>query len=111
MFMICYHVVEKYNIQVRVFDVYKKLTFKHDPPSINNHNRPFYVLNDGAHIFLLDNELKTLEQKLHTNDDTEGVTLPISHNYYINTKLKNIMYIMIGEVEDFFKEMKDLCID
>lgn len=48
---------------------------------------------------------------MHTDDDTEGVTLPISHNYYINTKPNNIMYIMIDEVEDFFKKIKDLCID
>ena len=48
---------------------------------------------------------------MHTNDDTEGVTLPISHNYYINTKPNNTTYIMIDEVEDFFKKIKDLCLD
>ena len=42
---------EKYKIQVRVFDVYRKLIFKYDPPSINDHNKPFYVLNDGDHIY------------------------------------------------------------
>ena len=82
--------------------------FFYDPPSINNHNRPFYVLNDGDHIFLLDNELKTLEQKMHTDDDKEGVTLPISHNYYINTKPSIIMYIMIDEVDDFLQENQRL---
>ena len=102
---------EKYKIQVRVFDVYRKLIFKYDPPSINYHNKPFYVLNDGDHIYLLDDNLHTLKEKMHTDDDTEGVTLPISHNYYINTKPNNIMYIMIDEVEDFFKKIKDLCID
>ena len=91
--------------------MYKKLIFKYDPPSINNHNRPFYVLNDGDHIFLLDNELKTLEQKMHTDDDKEGVTLPINHDCYINTKPNNKMYIMVDEVEDFFKKIKDLRID
>ena len=45
---------------------------------------------------------------MHTDDDTEGVTLPISHNYYINTKPNNIMYIMIDEVEDFVQENQRL---
>ena len=35
---------------------------------------------------------------MHTDDDTEGVTLPVSNNYYMNTKPNNIMYIMIDEV-------------
>ena len=48
---------------------------------------------------------------MHTNDDTEGATLPISHNHHINTKPNNIMYIMIDELEDFFKKIKALCID
>ena len=51
---------EKYQIQVRVFDVYRKLFFKYDPPSTNYHNKPFYVLNDGDHIYLLDDNLHCL---------------------------------------------------
>ena len=63
---------EKYKIQVRVFDVYRKLIFKYDPPSINYHNKPFYVLNDGDHIYLLDDNLHTLKEKMHTDDDTDA---------------------------------------
>ena len=50
----------------------ESLIFQYDPPSINYHNKPFYVLNDGDHIYLLDDNLHTLKEKMHTDDDTEG---------------------------------------
>ena len=69
----------------------RKLIFNHDHPSINYHNKPFYVLKDGDHIYLLEDNLHSLKENMHTHDDKEGVTLPKSHNYYINTKPNNIM--------------------
>ena len=47
---------------------------------------------------------------MHTDDDTEGVMLPITHDYYTNTKPNNVMYIMTDDVEDFIKKIEDLCI-
>ena len=81
MFMSCYHYLKKYKAQVRVFDVYRTLILKSDPPSINYRHKQFYVLNDGDHIYLLDDNLHTVKENMYTYDDTEGVTLPISHNY------------------------------
>ena len=54
---------KKYQMQIRTFDVYKKLIFEYGPPSINDHNRSFYVLNDGDHIYSLDDNLHTLNRK------------------------------------------------
>ena len=51
------HSLNNLKIQVRVFDVYSKLIYKYGPPSTNSHNKPFYVLNDGDHIYVLDNDL------------------------------------------------------
>ena len=65
--------------------------YKYDPPSMNANNKPFYVLNDGDHIYVLDNDLKVLQQKMEFEDENEKAKpLQVSHNCYINMDPKPV---------------------
>jgi hypothetical protein len=43
--------------------------------------------------------------------ETDVKPLTVSHNYYINTNPKPVMYIMINDAEDLFKRIKELSVD
>ena len=86
-----------------MFDVYGERMYKFDPFIDSRHNRPFYVLNDGNHIYTLDHELKNLQQRLE--EESDNTILTVSNSYYINPNPKPITYIMINDIDDLFKKM------
>lgn len=97
---------EKYQIPVRMYGTYRELLYKYDPFVNHRHNPPFYVLNDGDHIYTLDHELKSLQQRLEEEGDKTVLT--VSNNYYINPNPKPIKYIMINDIDDLFIQMKEI---
>jgi len=44
---------QKYNLQLRVFDIIGKLIFKYDPAHHNHNNKPMYCMIKGNHVYTL----------------------------------------------------------
>jgi len=86
--MTCCPFLKKYQIPVRMYGTYRELLYKYDPFVNHRNNPPFYVLNDGDHIYTLDHELKSLQRRLEEEGDKTVLT--VSNNYYINPNPKRI---------------------
>lgn len=67
--MMSCHFFQKYKLRLRVFDLFYKMIFKYEPESFNEHNKPLYCMTDGDHIYTLNHDLKSLQQK--QDDNTE----------------------------------------
>ena len=63
----------KYKLRLRVFDMFCKLIFRYDPPSFNNHNKVLYCMTKGDHIYTLNYNIKSLEQKQNDEDNSEYI--------------------------------------
>ena len=59
---------QKYKLKLRVFDIFYKCIFRHDPLVENQNNKTMYVLADGDHIYTLSHDLKRLEQMQECED-------------------------------------------
>ena len=80
----------KHNLQLKVFDVYCKSIFKYDPPTRNHHNKITYCMVKGDHVYTLNHNLKSLQQK---QDDDIKVIVKASSDYRINENKKtNIIH-------------------
>ena len=76
---------QKHNLQLRVFDVYGTCIFKYDPPVRNHHNKIAYCMVKGDHVYTLNHDLKSLQQK---QDDDVKVIVKSSSDYRINEDKK-----------------------
>ena len=88
---------KEYRIQLRVFDAMGKLIYKYNPEKRNSHNKVFYCQIKGDHIYTLNHDLKTLEQKL---DADPSYVVKASDNYYLSDSDEIHQYKMIESVDD-----------
>ena len=88
---------EKYNLQLRVFDIFDKLIFKYDPEQVNFHNKPMFCMIKGNHVCTLNYNIKTLQHK-YEND--HSIVVRASPNYHINENKKVHEYKIIESVND-----------
>ena len=95
---------DKYNIPVKVFDVNYKFIFRHHQNNINKRIKPLYVLMKNNHIYVLNHDLKRLEQKLK---EDYGIKISASENYSINDKANYNTFKMIESIDDVIKILKD----
>jgi len=91
---------QKYNLQLRVFDIFKKLIFKYDPERVNFHNKPMFCMIKGNHVYTLNHNVKSLQQK-YDNDDS--IIVRASPNYRINENKQVHEYKMIESVNDVLR--------
>ena len=73
----------KYKLHLRVYDIFGKLIFEYNPPIRNHHNKTMYCLIKGNHVYTLNHDLKTLQQKKQTPEDNHFIS-KASPNYHIN---------------------------
>ena len=67
-------VFQHYRIQVRIYDVFEKLIFKHDPPK-RDHNIPtLYAIVKNNHIYTVNDNLNSLKQ----TTEKEDITIQVS---------------------------------
>jgi hypothetical protein len=60
----------KYRLKVRMFDaLVEKILYKYDPPFPDSHAKPFYCMVKDNHIYVLNYDLKTLEQTQNDEGD------------------------------------------
>ena len=106
--MIRYPSLRKNRIQVKVIEIYiyKQGLWEYNPRSISHKNQASYVLSDGDHIYVLSQELKSLQQTM--NRESEGHKLhilPVGKNYVINPKPQTPKYIMIENEDGMYNEI------
>jgi hypothetical protein len=86
----------EFNIQARIFDYFNRLIYKYDPPKRNHNIKCFYALLKNNHIYSLNHDLKTLQQKhipkMHV--------VKASTDYYINEVEEPPKYKMISDIND-----------
>lgn len=95
---------DKYNIPVKLFDMSYNLRWRHNQNNINSQIKPLYVLMKDNHIYVLNHDLKRLEQKLN---EEHHVKLTASDNYYVNEKSQYNTFKMLESLDDIIKIIKD----
>ena len=60
-----------YRIQARIFDPFGKMVYKHEPEIRNHHVKPLYGMIKGNHIYTLNHDIKSLEQKQDKEHDKQ----------------------------------------
>jgi hypothetical protein len=60
----------KYRLKVRIFDAFvKHILYRYDPQFPDFHAKPFYCMIQNNHIYVLNSDLKSLEQQLKDEGD------------------------------------------
>ena len=60
---------QQYRLQLRVFDVFGKMICRHEPETRNPHNKVMYCMVKGNHVYTLNNNLASLEQKMNAKHE------------------------------------------
>ena len=53
----------EFSIQVRIYDYSNAWVYEYDPPKRNHHIKTFYALVKDLHIYVLNHDLKSIQQK------------------------------------------------
>ena len=100
-------IFEKYRLKVRIFDAFNKLIYKYDPPIPDFHAKPFCCMIKNNHIYVLNYDLKSLEQK--RDDEGNRKRAYASEDFFIK-KVKDEddeKYSMIDNLDDILKIIKN----
>ena len=92
-------VFKAYGLQVRIYNIFTNLIYKYDPPKRNHHIKTLYAMVKNNHIYALNHDLKSIQQK-------QGGSMPIvraSTDYYLNEKDEPPKFRMIKYLDDMLK--------
>jgi hypothetical protein len=89
----------EFSIQVRIYNYLNALVYKYDPPKRNHHIKTFYALVKNNHIYVLNHDLKSIQQK----QDSKIPTVKASTDYYISDKEEPPKFKMINNIDDILK--------
>ena len=92
-------VFREFGIQARIYVVFNVLIYKYDPPKSNHHIRVFYAMVKNYHIYTLNHDLKSIQQK----QDLDRPVVKATTDFYINIKENPTYYKMIENVNDIIK--------
>ena len=59
----------QYRLSLGVFDVFGKMICRHDPETRNHHNKAMYCMVKGNHVYTLNYNLTSLEQKMNAKPE------------------------------------------
>ena len=93
-------VFKQYNIPARIFSFFNKLIYQYTPPKQNWHIKPFYAMVKNNHIYVLNHDLKSIQQK---QDVHKIPTVQATTDYYINDKDNPAEFKMIENIDDILK--------
>ena len=60
----------EFSIQARIYNYLNALVYKYDPPKRNHHIKTLYALVKNNHIYVLNHDLKSIQQKQESNIPT-----------------------------------------
>ena len=92
-------VFEEYNIQVRIFNFFNHLIYQYDPPKRNHHIKTFYAMVKNSHFYVLNHDLKSIQQK----QMCEIPLVKATTDYYISEKEEPSKFKMIKHIDDMLK--------
>ena len=75
-------VFKHFKIQARIFYFFNKHIYKNEPETRNPHIQPFYAMVKNGHIYTLNNDLKSIEQRQHNKGDKPIVKA--TRDYHLN---------------------------
>ena len=93
-------VFKVYGIQVRIFNFCNQLIYKHDPEKISHHRKVFYAMVKNNHIYVLNHDLKSIQQKQIM---TKIPVVRASPDYYIKEVEEPPQYKMIRDVDEILQ--------
>ena len=97
-------VFKEFGIQARIFNFFNQIIYKYDPPKSNHHIKVFYAMVKNSHIYTLNHDLKSIQQKQNLDRPIVKATT----DFYINNKENPTYYKMIDNVNDILKlELED----
>ena len=104
-------VFKTYGIQVRIYNFFTQLIYKYDPPKRNHHIKTLYAMVKNNHIYALNYDLKSIQQK----QDCLMPSVRASTDYYLNEKEEPPKYKMIRCLNDILnleinEEEKEICL-
>ena len=89
----------EFSIQVRICNYLNASVYKYDPPKRNHHIKTFYALVQNNHIYVLNHDLKSIQQK----QGSKIATVKASTDYYISNKEDPPNFKMINNVDGLLK--------
>ena len=95
---------KKFGIQLRVYDYIGNLIAQHEPETRSHHYKAMYCFIKGNHIYNMNLDLKSLQQKQDKNVD---LALKVSSNYNVSDKTEAHEYKMIDNINDIMKILKE----
>jgi hypothetical protein len=96
---------QKYNLQLRVVNEFCKVLFYNEPTVRNHHHKAMYCLLKGNHLYTLNNDIKSLEQK---QDNESETVVTASSDFYKYEKAEPIPCKMISHIDDIVKIIKGM---
>ena len=102
---------EKFKLKLRVYDIFKNLVFRYDPPIDHRHNPAMYCMFHESHVYTLNDRLDSLAQtgEKDGNDDDE-VVLRVGSDYRVK-ECKGRKHRMIEHVDDILQLLKETAAD
>ena len=95
---------KEYKLNLRVFDVFGKLLCRHDPETKNHHNKTMFCMVKGNHVYTLNYDLKTLDQKLNAKPE---FCVKATSDYFLREEKETPYYKMIAHVDDLLSMIKN----
>eukprot|EP00438_Fugacium_kawagutii_P013577 Skav212334 [mRNA] locus=scaffold5228:693:3725:+ [translate_table: standard] len=92
-------VFKEFGIQARIFNFFNQMILKYDPPKRNHNIKTFYAMVKNFHIYTLNHDLKSIQQK----QNLDKPIVKASTDFYINNKENPTYYKMIENVNDIIK--------
>ena len=92
--------LKEYGITAMIFNFCNQIIYHYTPPRANWRIKAFYALFKRSHIYVLNHDLKSIQQK----QDTHRIpTVQATTDYYINDKDKPAEFKMIDNINDILK--------
>ena len=88
-------VFKEFKIPARIFDSFNNLIYKHEPEHNKRRIKPFYAIVKNSHIYTMNNDLKSIEQKQHLEE--QKYIVKASTEYHLNEKEEPPEYKMFND--------------
>ena len=98
-------VFKEFKIPARIFDSFNNLIYKHEPEHNKRRIKPFYAIVKNSHIYTMNNDLKSIEQK--QNLEEQKYIVKASTEYHLNEKEEPPEYKMFNDTYELLKMVSD----
>ena len=94
-------VFKHYRIPARIFDCCENLIYRHEPEEANKKLKRFYAVVKNSHIYTMNNDLKSIQQKL--GNVGKKPVVKATTDYHINEKEEPPQFTMISDAYEMLK--------